>query len=119
MQTDSSASFTCIAWASAVECTATVAMPNSFAARKMRRAISPRIGDENFVDHLALAIRSRARARIFDRLPVLDENRGHDAAFGATMSLKVFIASISSSLSPAETRAPISTKALASGLGRK
>ena len=43
MHTDSSASFTCIAFASAVECTATVAMPSSLAARRMRRAISPRL----------------------------------------------------------------------------
>src|SRR5687767_14207642 len=43
MQTLSSASLTCMASASAVECTATVAMPSSFAARKIRSAISPRL----------------------------------------------------------------------------
>ena len=42
MQTDSSASFTCMASRSAVECTATVWMPSSLAARRMRSAISPR-----------------------------------------------------------------------------
>src|ERR1700729_2903625 len=43
MQTLSSASRTCIASASAVECTATVAMPSSLQARSTRSAISPRL----------------------------------------------------------------------------
>ena len=43
MQTLSSASRTCMASASAVECTATVAMPSSRHARWMRSAISPRL----------------------------------------------------------------------------
>src|SRR4051794_23625847 len=43
MHTLSSASRTCIASASAVECTATVPMPSSRQARWMRRAISPRL----------------------------------------------------------------------------
>src|ERR1019366_2781064 len=43
MQTLSSASRTCMASASAVECTATVAIPSSLHARRMRRAISPRL----------------------------------------------------------------------------
>src|ERR1700730_11291492 len=43
MQTLSSASRTCMASASAVECTATVAMPSSLHALKMRKAISPRL----------------------------------------------------------------------------
>src|SRR5580704_1833751 len=43
MQTLSSASRTCMASASAVECTATVAMPSSLQARRIRRAISPRL----------------------------------------------------------------------------
>src|SRR5580658_4520427 len=42
MQTLSSASRTCMASASAVECTATVGMPSSLHARKTRSAISPR-----------------------------------------------------------------------------
>src|SRR5262245_701753 len=41
MHTLSSASLTCIASASAVECTATVAMPSSLHALWIRRAISP------------------------------------------------------------------------------
>src|SRR3712207_977899 len=43
MHTLSSASRTCIAAASAVECTATVRMPISWQARWMRSAISPRL----------------------------------------------------------------------------
>src|SRR5256714_10139982 len=43
MQTLSSASRTCIASASAVEWTATVAMPSSLQARSTRSAISPRL----------------------------------------------------------------------------
>ena len=43
MQTDSSASSTCLRLASAVECTATVLMPSSRQARRMRSAISPRL----------------------------------------------------------------------------
>src|SRR5438876_34895 len=43
MHTLSSASRTCMASASAVECTATVAMPSSLHARRTRRAISPRL----------------------------------------------------------------------------
>src|SRR5207253_3265006 len=43
MHTLSSASRTCMASASAVECTATVAMPSSLHARSTRSAISPRL----------------------------------------------------------------------------
>src|SRR5438046_250940 len=43
MHTLSSARRTCIASASAVECTATVAMPSSLQARSTRSAISPRL----------------------------------------------------------------------------
>src|SRR5260370_16809361 len=42
MQTLSSASRTCMASSSAVECTATAAMPSSLHARSTRNAISPR-----------------------------------------------------------------------------
>src|SRR5216684_3573179 len=43
MHTLSSASRTCIASSSAVECTATVGMPSSLQARSTRSAISPRL----------------------------------------------------------------------------
>src|SRR3954464_3272075 len=54
MQTLSSARRTCMASASAVECTATVAMPSSLQARRIRRAISPRLAIRilsNMVSH--------------------------------------------------------------------
>src|SRR5947207_11548558 len=85
MHTLSSASRTCIASASAVECTATVAMPSSLQARSTRSAISPR---------LAMRILSNIRTRgasaaplfddhqrlaIFDRLTVLEQNL-HDGS---------------------------------------
>src|SRR3954464_15311341 len=82
MHTLSSARRTCIASASAVEWTATVAMPSSLAARRMRSAISPR---------LAIRILSNMRRRSLDheeglaeldRLPVLDEDRRHRAGAG-------------------------------------
>ena len=66
MHTLSSASRTCIASASAVEWTATVAMPSSLQARSMRSAISPRF---------AIKMLSNMKRRLFDnhqRLAVLD-----------------------------------------------
>ena len=48
MHTVSSASRTCLVLKSAVECTATVLMPNSRQARKMRSAISPRLAMTTF-----------------------------------------------------------------------
>ena len=52
MQTLSSASRTCMASASAVECTATVGMPSSLHARKTRSAIDVApVGNEDFVKH--------------------------------------------------------------------
>src|ERR1044072_431245 len=81
MQTLSSASRTCMASASAVECTATVLMPSSLHARSTRSAISPRLAirilsniaapdvDDLFNDHERLAQ--------FDPLAVLDDNLRH------------------------------------------
>src|SRR5690349_20181221 len=73
MQTLSSASRTCMASASAVECTATVAMPSSLAARRMRSAISPRLAmrilsNIRLLDH-------QKRLAVFDRRAVFDEDR--------------------------------------------
>src|SRR5260370_10945402 len=72
MHTLSSASRTCNASLSAVECTATEEMPSSLHARRMRSAISPRFAIRilsniaSFDDHQRLAE--------FHRLSVLDEN---------------------------------------------
>src|SRR5574340_1411869 len=54
MQTDSSASFTYLASASASECTTTVLMPSSRQARWMRNAISPRLAINIFSNMSAL-----------------------------------------------------------------
>src|SRR3970040_1449492 len=81
MHTLSSARRTCMAWASAVECTATVAMPSSLQARSTRSAISPRLAIRilsNIAPRLAL-LDHRQRLAIFDRLAVLEEN-GDDGA---------------------------------------
>src|SRR5438093_3921106 len=90
MHTLSSASRTCMASASAVECTATVAMPSSLQARSTRNAISPRLAirilsnmavrcasaslgpNASFDDHQRLAE--------LDRLAVLDQNLHHGTA---------------------------------------
>src|SRR5689334_15467666 len=91
MHTLSSARRTCIASASAVEWTATVAMPSSLAARRTRRAISPRFairilsnmrsGFPLLVDGRAISRRRlldhHQRLAIFDGLAVLDQDRSH------------------------------------------
>src|SRR5262245_4815998 len=74
MHTLSSASRTCIASASAVECTATVAIPSSLHARSTRSAISPRFAirilsnmrtQSSFEDHQRLA--ELHRLAVFDQ----------------------------------------------------
>ncbi len=76
------------------------------------------IGDQDFLEHRAQTITNKgwpystgwpSSTRMAVTAPDLC----------ATMSLKVFIASISSTFWPLETCAPISTKGLASGLGRR
>src|SRR5262245_60377191 len=69
MHTLSSARRTCMASASAVECTATVAMPSSLQARSTRKAISPR-----------LAI------RILSNIALLYDARGMGTASGGPSS---------------------------------
>src|SRR5215210_4496897 len=80
MQTLSSARRTCMASASAVEWTATVAMPSSLAARRMRSAISPRFAIR-ILSNTALLDHEQGLA-VFDRLAVLDEDRHHGAGVG-------------------------------------
>src|SRR3984957_7157891 len=104
MQTLSSASRTCMASASAVECTATVAMPSSLQARSTRSAISPRLAmrilsnmgswmassewrmeevDCLRIGYWPLTIRplfnNHQRFAEFDRLAVFDQNLRHGA----------------------------------------
>src|ERR1700674_5564018 len=79
MRTVSSASLTCMASASAVECTATVAMPSSLQARRMRSAISPRLAIRILSNILSASLDDQERLAVFYRLRVLDEN-ARDAA---------------------------------------
>src|SRR3981189_2964072 len=83
MQTLSSASRTCMASASAVECTATVGMPSSWQARSTRSAISPRLA-MRILSNIAAADASllddHQRFAEFDRMAVLDQDFRHRAA---------------------------------------
>src|SRR4051794_27929392 len=82
MHTLSSARRTCIASASAVECTATVAMPSSLQARSMRSAISPRLAIRilsNMPGKRLALLDDGKRLGIFDRLTVVDEDGEHGA----------------------------------------
>src|SRR4029077_10194779 len=95
MHTLSSASRTCMASSSAVECTATEGMPSSLQARSTRKAISPRFAIR-ILSNIAASCsggcgagRSQAtlgrsfddhqRLAKLDRLAVLDENLHHRA----------------------------------------
>src|ERR1700744_1077148 len=80
MQTLSSASRTCMASASAVECTATVEMPISLQARWTRSAISPRLA-MRILSNIALLDDGQGLAE-FHGLTVLGHDRPHDAALG-------------------------------------
>src|SRR5512145_496197 len=88
MHTLSSARRTCIASASAVECTATVAIPISLQARRTRSAISPRLAINTFSNIGALRLRDTL---LYDRqglpelhgLTVADQDAGHDSRLGS------------------------------------
>src|SRR5262245_66407630 len=72
MHTLSSARRTCMASASAVECTATVAMPSSLHARNTRSAISPRLAIRIFSN--MASFNDHERLAELDRLAVLDQD---------------------------------------------
>src|SRR3954466_8253769 len=74
MHTDSSASITYLASASASECTATVLMPSSRQARWMRSAISPRLAMRIF-SNMRVLLDPQAAPAGLDRLAVLDQDR--------------------------------------------
>src|SRR5947209_18367627 len=81
MQTLSSARRTCMASASAVEWTATVAMPSSLQARRTRSAISPRLAIRTLSNILPpVSLDHDELLAVFDRLAVLDEDRRDGAA---------------------------------------
>src|ERR671933_2219324 len=77
MHTLSSASRTCMASPSAVECTATVWMPSSLQARSTRKAISPRLAIRIFSNIGSLD--DDERLAVFDRLAVLEQDRRNGA----------------------------------------
>src|SRR3984957_19123956 len=84
MHTLSSARRTCMASASAVECTATVGMPSSLQARRMRSAISPRLAIRIFSNmarapRAARSLDDHQRFAEFHRLGVLEQNLHHRA----------------------------------------
>src|SRR5215831_1013035 len=79
MHTLSSAKRTCMASASAVECTATVGMPISLQARRTLSAISPRLAISTLSNIAARGLQTcllddRQRLAEFDRLTVADED---------------------------------------------
>src|SRR6478735_12639305 len=78
MQMAWSASRTCIAAVSAVECTATVPMPISCAARWMRSAISPRLAISRRVIGMMSGDHDQRLVEL-DRLRVLDQDLLHGA----------------------------------------
>src|SRR5688572_17989678 len=95
MHTDSSASSTCFWLKSAVECTATVLMPSSRQARKIRSAISPRLAMTTFSNMLdvypwvpgakrrghatKLLFDDEQRLAELDRVAVFHQHRGDPA----------------------------------------
>src|SRR3954464_3524475 len=83
MQTLSSASRTCMASASAVECTATVGMPSSWQARSTRSAISPRLAMRILSNigrgYPRISLNDDERFAELDRLAVLDQDARHGA----------------------------------------
>src|ERR1700682_4329104 len=81
MHTLSSASRTCMASASAVECTATVAMPSSLHARSTRNAISPRLAmrilsNISLVQTAARSLDDHQRLAVLDRLTIVEQYLG-------------------------------------------
>src|SRR5262249_27105356 len=100
MHTLSSAKRTCIASASAVECTATRWMPSSLQARSTRRAISPRLairilsnmdcphaeehsaGASGTRRRVCASLNDHQRLAELDRLAVFEQNLNHGSAAG-------------------------------------
>src|SRR5438477_636039 len=79
MHTLSSANLTCSAFESAVECTATDAMPSSRHARITRSAISPRLAIRIFLNTCSTLLDLEQRLSVLDRRAVLDETLQHHA----------------------------------------
>src|SRR5438552_14349010 len=82
MQTDSSASLTCMASLSAVEWTATVWMPISRQARWMRSAISPRLAIRTLSNIVDVLFDDHQRFAELHRVGVVDQDLAHRAGLG-------------------------------------
>src|SRR5262245_47903629 len=83
MQTDSSASFTCMLCRSASEWTATVFKPISRQARMMRTAISPRLAIKTFLNmggFFGVRLNFKERLTVFDRMAVGHQSLNNLAA---------------------------------------
>src|SRR5271163_4704631 len=81
MHTLSSAKRTCIAWASAVECTATVWMPISRQARRILSAISPRLAIST-LSNMGALLKDHHRLAELDRAGIRDQDARELAALG-------------------------------------
>src|SRR5437868_938637 len=85
MQTASSAKRTWSARASTSECTATVLIPSSRQARRIRRAISPRFAMRTFLnivqagDRVSGLLDAKELLSVLHALAVLGEDLGHGA----------------------------------------
>src|SRR4051812_7526823 len=79
MQTDSSAIATCLRLRSTVECTATVRMPIALHARRIRRAISPRLAMTTLSSMRAASSNHEQRLVEFHRLAAFGEYLEHRA----------------------------------------
>src|SRR4029079_12313135 len=82
MQTLSSASRTCMAFASAVEWNANVAIPSSLQARSTRSAISPRLAMRilsNISPARTPSLDDHQRLAVLNRLPVVEQDLRHRA----------------------------------------
>src|SRR5690606_27866323 len=87
MQTDPSAMATCFRLRSTVECTATVLMSMAWQARRMRRAISPRLAITT-LSSKAMATSANDEQGLIElyRLATLGQD-GHDGAGGLRLDL--------------------------------
>src|SRR5699024_1845079 len=81
MHTVSSASNTCFRSRSALECTATVLMPSSLQARRIRNAISPRLAITILSSMFASLLDDDQRLVKFYRLSTFDQNCFHGTGF--------------------------------------
>ena len=134
MHTLSSASRTCMASSSAVECTATEGMPSSLQARSTRKRDLAAVCDQDLVEHCGILQRRmwrrRGRKRRSGAHSMIISGSPNSTGWPSSMRtcitvpargdgiwFMVFMASTMSSVSPALTWLPTSTKGRAPGSG--